>query len=171
MVDAAGTDGNCTGMALDSPLAPEDCPDEEDLNILTNSLSFMQLLRSMQRAREALCSGETRRGDSEAPLWTPPGGARRGSTPPSWDERNHGRPSIGAGPRLRAPPPTLQRGLRETSLCHSTDTQHDSYWCMWSSCARGGNAPHASSRFVHVEESRSMTRWLQPPQSVIRHAL
>ncbi len=135
MVDPAGTDGNCTGIALDSSLALEYCPDEEDLNILTDSLSFMLLLRSMQRAREALCSGETRRrgggetrrrgdeeagrrgdaetrrrgdaeagrrGGAEAPIWTPPGGARRGSTPPSWDERNHGRPYIGAGPRLLA---------------------------------------------------------------------
>jgi hypothetical protein len=34
-----------TGIAL----ALEDCPDEEDLNILTDSLSSIQLHRSMQR--------------------------------------------------------------------------------------------------------------------------
>ena len=34
-----------TGIAM----ALKDCPDEEDLNILTDSLSAMVLLRSMQR--------------------------------------------------------------------------------------------------------------------------
>jgi hypothetical protein len=34
---------------LSYPVAQEDCPGEEDLNILTDSLSSMRLLKSMQR--------------------------------------------------------------------------------------------------------------------------
>ncbi len=82
-----------TGIAL----ALEDYLGEEDLNILTDSISSMQLLRSMQRGYFGI-----------------------------------------------------------TSLCHSIDAQHDSFWCMWSSYltgARGWDALRASLRFVHTEES------------------
>ncbi len=85
-----------TGIAL----ALEGYLGEEDLNnvnILTDSLSSMQLLRSMQRGYFGI-----------------------------------------------------------TSLCHSIDAQHDSFWCMWSSYltgARGWDTLCASLRFVHTEES------------------
>ncbi len=45
VVDPTRTDGNRRVIAI----ALEDCPGEEDLNILTDSLSSMRLLKDMQR--------------------------------------------------------------------------------------------------------------------------
>ncbi len=56
-----------TGIAL----ALEDCPGEEDLNILTNSLSSMRQLKSMQRGDfSSLCHSIGTRPCSSCCMWS-----------------------------------------------------------------------------------------------------
>ena len=68
----------------------------------------------------ALVGEAGRRGDAEAPISTPPGGARRGYTPPR-ASANPGREDVNvraAPPLLRPPPPVRTRARRTRSRTH-----------------------------------------------------